>query len=33
MQLQVVYVEAFEFSRFFQKKTLNSTQGKEALTV
>ena len=28
MQLKVVYVEALEFFRLFQRKTLNSTQSK-----
>ena len=33
MQLQVVYMEALEFSRLFQRKALNSTKGKKASTA
>ena len=32
MQLQMVYTEAFESPRFFQKKALNSTQDEGATT-
>ena len=33
MQLQMIYVEALKSLRLFERKTLNSTQGKGALAI